>query len=215
MATMLVFIFTNAFLPLPTLSKALRQSVDKSFHMLTIDGDTSTNDMVTLTSISADSTRPKYDMKVENNLIRGLEYVCTKLARVIAKGAEGATTLITVEVKGAYSLEDAKKAARTIANSTLLKAAVHGRDPNWGRIVAALGYSGAKTKSESLSIAIADVWVVKNGESQSFDYEELRMKMNTDELKITVDLGMGRHSAIAWGCDLSEEYVRINSEFST
>jgi len=214
MATMLAFIYTDAQLPSPVLRGALREAVDCSFNMLTIDRDTSTNDMVLLTSVACE--RVPADMWVyEQNLREGLSYVCRELARMMAADAEGASTLITVNVRGAQSIEDARAAARAVAGSTLVKTAVYGRDPNWGRVVAALGYSGARVDAGRTSISIAGVHMVKEGEPLPFDEQQASRAMEGEELVIDIDLGMGSHSATAWGCDLTHEYVELNSRYRT
>lgn len=214
MATMLAFIYTDAQLPSPVLKRALGEAVDSSFNMLTIDRDTSTNDMVLLTSVACE--RAPADVEVyEQNLREGLLYVCRELARMMAADAEGATTLITVNVRGAQSLEDARAAARAVAGSTLVKTAVYGRDPNWGRVVAALGYSGARVSAEHTSIGIAGVPMVRGGEIVPFDEQVASRAMDAKEVVIDIDLGIGSHGATAWGCDLTHEYVELNSRYRT
>jgi len=214
LATMLAFAYTDAQLPAPTLKSALKGAVERSFNMLTIDRDTSTNDMVLLTSVACDR-RPEDADVYEQNLKDGLNYVCCELARMMAADAEGASTLITVNVNGAHSLKDARRAARTVAGSTLVKTAVYGRDPNWGRVVAALGYSRARVSCEHTSIEIGGVCVLDKGKPVEFDEKEVSSAMETEELVIDIDLAVGGFSATAWGCDLTHEYVEINSRYRT
>ena len=231
MATMLAYVFTDAQLPTATLENLLRDAVDISFNMMTVDGDMSTNDMVLLTSVNVNGRAEDYgDMKnskgvperdivdmaeVEKNLKEGLDYVCTELAKMMVMGAEGATTMITVNVHGAQTDMDARRAAKAVANSILVKTAVFGRDPNWGRIIAALGYSGAEVKEETLSITIAGISLVQEGIPSDITKAEMKQVMDVPELVIDIDLGIGEYSATAYGCDLTDEYIRINSEFST
>ncbi|MDI6902706.1 MAG: bifunctional ornithine acetyltransferase/N-acetylglutamate synthase [Methanocellales archaeon] len=209
MATMLSFIYTDALLPTESLHKCLRKSVNKSFNMLVIDGDTSTNDMALLTATG--------DSKIsEERFQEGLDFVCMELAKMIARDGEGATKLITIKVTGAKSAEDAKKAARAIARSPLVKAAVFGEDPNWGRIIAAMGNSSADLDPDKITLAFSDgtntVTLVRDGNILDHSKEAKKI-MSSDELIITADLGLGEHEATAWGCDLTYDYVRINAKY--
>ncbi|NYT00418.1 MAG: bifunctional ornithine acetyltransferase/N-acetylglutamate synthase [Methanocellales archaeon] len=211
MATMLSFIYTDGEMPTESLQKCLRNSVDKSFNMLVVDGDTSTNDMVLLTANG--------DKRIsEERFQEGLDYICIQLAKMMARDGEGSTKFIEVCIRGARSKEDSKKAAKTIVRSTLVKAAVFGEDPNWGRIVAAIGRSGAEVKEDKITLEFSDgtktVTLVKEGNIIG-SFERAKEIMSGDELTIIVDLGLGKHGATAWGCDLTYDYVKINSEYMT
>ncbi|MFO7967438.1 MAG: bifunctional ornithine acetyltransferase/N-acetylglutamate synthase [Archaeoglobaceae archaeon] len=211
MATMLSFIYTDARFNSQELQEMLTTAVDRSFNVTVVDGDTSTNDMVLLTSTG--------QKEVDKSLFQqGLNNVCYELAKMIARDGEGATTLLEIEVWGASKEEDAFKAARTIASSLLVKTAIFGNDPNWGRIVAALGYSGAEV-DENLSLTLKGasdsiILVDKGSIVDSGDRAKKLMENNT-EIKFIVDLHKGEHSGLAIGCDLSYDYVGINAEYTT
>lgn len=211
MATMLSFIYTDAELPTESLQKCLGKSVDKSFNMLVVDGDTSTNDMVLLTATGEKRVS-------EERFQEGLDFVCIQLAKMMARDGEGSTKFIEVYIRGARSKEDSKKAAKAVVRSTLVKAAVFGEDPNWGRIVAAIGRSGAEVKEDKITLEFSDgaktVTLVKEGNIIG-SFEKAKEIMAGDEIIIIADLGLGKHEAEAWGCDLTYDYVKINSEYMT
>jgi len=209
MATMLAFIYTDADLPHETLETCLKQAVDTSFNMIVVDGDTSTSDMVLLTA-TAEVGTPEYD---KEEFQEGLDCVCTELAKMIARDGEGAEKLIEVRVTGAETNEDAKKAAKAIVRSPLVKTAVHGCDPNWGRVVVAIGYSGAAVDPDMISLTLSGVRVVDCGTVLDFAGEDV--DMSGEDVGIDVDLGLGAGEATAWGCDLTCEYVRINAEYTS
>jgi len=215
LATMLCFITTDAAVNIDFLQQSLKKAVDVSFNMLSIDGETSPNDCVFLL---ANGLARNTEISFNNggDFQNALNEVCIYLAKSIAQDGEGATRLIEVVVEGAVDQTEARQAARTIVSSPLVKAAMHGGDPNWGRIVAALGRSGAKIREDKLDVHLNDICVVKQGSPTRFDAEELRTSLaraNNVPIKVYLNLGDGR--ATAWGCDLSEEYVRINSEHAT
>jgi len=183
--------------------------------MLSIDGETSPCDCVFLL---ANGLARITQISFNNGEVfqNALNEACIYLAKSIARYGEGATKLIEVIVEGAVNQTEARQAARTIVSSPLVKAAMHGNDPNWGRIVAALGRSGAKIREDKLDVHLNDICVMKQGRPTRFDVEELRTSLaraNNVLIRIYLDLGDGR--ATAWGCDLSEEYVTINSEYAT
>lgn len=209
MATMLSFIMTDAEVSPPMLKRSLKIAVGKTFNQIVVDGDTSTNDMVIA---MANGLAGKQDMK---EFQEGLEHVCRELAKMVAGDGEGATKLIEVEVNGAVSEEEAAKAARAVAGSSLVKAAVHGKDPNWGRIMAALGYSGAEFDQGKVEIMIGDVVVAHEGVGAEFGIKDAKKAMSGDVVRITANLHRGKGSSTAWGCDLTEEYVRFNSKYTT
>jgi len=214
MATMLAFIYTDASFDSETLQDALRMAVDRSFNMTIVDGDMSTNDMVILTS-----TGKRSGLRMEE-FQEGLNCVCEHLARMIASDGEGATRLIEVLVKGAETKDDAVKAVKTILRSPLVKTAIFGGDPNWGRIACAIGYSGASVSEKKLSISISDgrneADLLSCGRALDEAVTDLASEILKGEtIRIIVDLGLGGEEAKGWGCDLSYEYVRINAEYTS
>lgn len=216
MATMLCFITTDAAINSDLLQKALRVAVDQSFNMITVDGDTSTNDMVlVLANGQAGNAELTPDTEDYRIFCEGLREVCTALAKMIARDGEGATRLIEVKVTGAPSQEDARKAARSVAGSNLFKAAVFGKDANWGRILCALGYSGASFEPTKVDIFIGEVQVAKDGGAIPFDEDRAMEMLSQDPVAIFVDLKSGEAAATAWGCDLTYDYVRINGSYRT
>ncbi|KKG11756.1 ornithine acetyltransferase [Methanosarcina sp. 2.H.T.1A.6] len=218
MGTMLCFAYTDAKVPADVLDAALRKAVDKTFNMVVVDGDTSTNDMALFTSTCKSGVKPC--MECLDEFEEGLIYVFTDLAKKMARDGEGATKLIEARVIGAKTYEDARLAAKSIVRSPLVKSAIFGKDPNWGRVVAAAGYSGAELEQERLSLSFSgggeEVELVKSGEiSRASDLALLKKIMANEEIIITLDFGMGEESATAWGCDLTYDYVRINAEYTT
>lgn len=213
MGTMLAFMYTDAAMDPGELGKHLKRAVDKSFNMVVVDGDTSTNDMVLITATGQmGQTDPE-------EFGHGLEAVCTALARMIARDGEGATRLIEAKVTGAANESDAVLAAKAVITSPLVKSAIFGRDPNWGRVVAAVGYSGAEMEQDRISLTFASnhssVMLVEKGRIISTLEDTLKEIMGSKEVIIRVDLGVGSGCATAWGCDLSYDYVRINAEYTT
>ncbi|MBI2846377.1 MAG: bifunctional glutamate N-acetyltransferase/amino-acid acetyltransferase ArgJ [Chloroflexi bacterium] len=216
MATMLCFLATDGKVEPNFLDKALREAVDASFNMITVDGDTSTNDMVLILANGLAGNRPlKEDSPGAGAFRDSLKEVCTQLAREIVRDGEGATKLIEVVVEGALTLSDARAAARTVAGSTLLKTAVHGNDPNWGRVIAALGRSGAQIDDSKLVVHINEICVMDGGVPIPFYKDAAVAAMNRPEVSIGIRLNLGNARATAWGCDLTEKYVQINSQYTT
>ena len=214
MATMLCFLTTDAVVDARFLQAALQKAVDVSFNMITIDGDTSPSDTVVILANGLAGTETINGRNGEL-FQEALDEVCLYLAKCVARDGEGATKLIEVTVEGALNEEQARLAARTIAGSPLLKAAIHGNDPNWGRIVAALGRSGAKVNERKLDVYLNDVCVMKQGSPVPFDRQELGTSLAGKEVSVRLYLNLGRGKAVAWGCDLSEEYVTINSAYTS
>lgn len=211
MATMLSFITTDIDASADELYESLKIAVDRSFNMVVVDGDQSTNDMVLISS-----TRESGE--IDEKFQTALNFLCEELAKMIAKDGEGATKFIEVIVKNAKSSEDAKKIAKSIVSSPLVKTAVFGSDPNIGRIIAAIGSTNCDVKEEKINIrlkSVTDVNIVKNGEIIKSKIPYARKVMNEKEIKIIVDLKFGNSSAKAYGCDLTYDYVKINSEYST
>ncbi|MGI6547149.1 MAG: bifunctional glutamate N-acetyltransferase/amino-acid acetyltransferase ArgJ [Bacillota bacterium] len=216
MATMLAFITTDAAISPPALQAALARANAETFNMITVDGDTSTNDMALVLANGEARNRPIEKGTPDFEVFTGaLTDVCRQLARQIAADGEGATCLLTVQVVGALDVTQARLAARTVAGSSLVKTAVFGADANWGRIMAALGRSGAQFDPENVRLWIGDVAVYAYGCGVDYDEEQVTRLLQEPEVKIDIDLGAGDAPATAWGCDLSYEYVRINGSYRT
>jgi len=215
LATMLCFIATDAVVSADFLLAALQKAVDCSFNMVSIDGDTSPSDCVFLLANGL-AGNESIDFDNGGTFQEALNAVCTHLAKSMARDGEGATKLIEVTVEGVEDQIWACQAARTIAGSPLVKAAIHGNDPNWGRIVAALGRSGAKVKEDRLDVYLNDICVMKQGCPTPFSKAEMISALSkSDNVLIRLCLNLGDGQATAWGCDLSEEYVTINSAYTT
>lgn len=210
MATMLAFIFTNAHFSSDELQLMLNKVVERTFNTTVVDGDTSTNDMVLLVSVG--------NKKVDSETFeKALNEVCFDLAKKIAKDGEGATKLIQVFVEGAKNDEEAFKAAKSIVSSLLVKTAIFGNDPNWGRIVAALGYSNAEV-DEDLTLAFKNeekVVLVERGKVLGNEERARKLLEKSNEVQILIDLHKGNGKGFAIGCDLSYDYVKINAEYTT
>ena len=214
LATMLAFITTDAVVSPPTLQRALAEAVDVTFNAITIDGDTSTNDTVFLLASGASTVR--VDDELYPALVAALRDVCGTLARAIVRGGEGATKLVSISATGAASAEDAKRAAHTIANSLLVKTAIHGGDPNWGRLLAAAGRAGVAFDVDHASVRVGPVVLFDDGVPFDERAAEAASYLAGADLDIQIDLGAGgAHAATVWTCDLSAEYVKINAEYRT
>ncbi|MBL7166327.1 MAG: bifunctional glutamate N-acetyltransferase/amino-acid acetyltransferase ArgJ [Dehalococcoidales bacterium] len=216
MATLLCFLTTDTAVDPSFLDLALRRAAGVSFNMVSIDGDTSPSDTLLLMANGMAGNAPLLEGTRSAGVFQeALDRVCIRLAKSIARDGEGATKLIEVTVNGAVNQADAVAAARTIVSSPLLKSAVYGCDPNWGRVVAALGRSGAKIEEATLDVYIGDTMVLKAGTPQPFNEAGVVQILKHSEVTITVNLNLGPASATAWGCDLTEEYVLINSKYTT
>ena len=216
LATMLCFLTTDAGVDADYLGAALKEAVDISFNMVSIDGDNSTNDMVLIMASGKAGGKPVVRSSRQADIFQqALNKVCIYLAKAIARDGEGATRLIEVNVSGAASLADARLAARTIVSSSLVKAAVHGCDPNWGRVIAAAGRSGAELEENKLYLEIGGICLVRGGAPVPYDREKVVKHLGGNEVIIDLNLNTGSAGATAWGCDLSEEYVTINSDYTT
>jgi glutamate N-acetyltransferase / amino-acid N-acetyltransferase len=213
MATLLCFVVTDADVPVDELRRITRRAADRSFNAISVDGDTSTNDTLLVLANGASGVRASAEtLRDAESLITR---VCELLAREIVADGEGVTKVFEVHVIGAASDDDARKAARTITTSNLVKTAIHGADPNWGRIIAAAGRSGAKVDDRRASIRIGPVDVFTRGAPALFSPDELRAAFSQKEIAIELALGLGDGTATAWGTDLSAEYVRINADYTT
>ena len=214
MATMLGFLTTDAEVAPDVLQSALRRVSDDTFNAITVDGECSTNDCVFLMASGASGVSVTRDDDAA--FVEGLRAVAGHLAREIVRGGEGATKLVTVHVTGAATHDDAWLAARTIANSPLVKTAIHGGDPNWGRLIAAAGRSGAAFVLDRASVAVGPVQVFVSGVPHDERAEQAAQVMQEHEITVAVDLGTGgTHAATMWTCDFSADYVRINAEYRT
>jgi len=216
LATLLCFLTTDAVVDIDCLKLALRKAVGVSFNMVSIDGDTSTNDMVLLMANGLAGSEPiTQNTKQADVFQQALDQVCIYLAKCIARDGEGASKLIEVTVSGAPSMADARLVAKVVVSSPLVKAAVHGGDPNWGRIIAAVGRSGVKVVESKIDLHIGDICLVIAGKQLPFDKKKLVAVLRSSEVPISLQLNLGTATATAWGCDLSEEYVTINSQYTT
>jgi len=217
-ATMIAVILTDAHVPRDVIDSALGDAVDLSFNMINVDGDVSTNDMVILFA-----NGEACNEKVDSSFQTALNEVCLDLAKLIVKDGEGATKLFEIEIQGAKSLEDARRAAKSVVRSTLVKTALFGENPNWGRVVAAIGYSGADFDKTRLSLQLAnesdEVLLVHGGVGVALKgTAEIKLAgkiLKSDEVRFTAHLGVGDFSATAIGCDLGYNYVKVNAEYTT
>ncbi len=215
MATMLAFVTTDAPADQACMARVLKRAVDDSFNMITIDGDTSTNDSVIFFANGEAGGPVISGGSGEDALQEAVSFVCRTLAKAIAADGEGSTTLVEVVIEGALTEQDARQAARTVAGSTLLKAAVYGRDPNWGRAIAALGRSGIEIDPTKLALWVNEICVLDEGKPIPFFKEAAVATMSNREVRILTKLGLGSATATAWTCDLTEEYVRLNSAYTS
>jgi len=213
MATMLAFVTTDAAVPQPLLNRALHEAVNDTFNAITVDGECSTNDTVMLLASGAGGA--VVDETQYGPFVAGLRAVCGELALGIVRGGEGATKLVTVTVTGAASSVEARRAAKAIANSLLVKTAIHGGDPNWGRLIAVAGRAGVAFELSRAAVQIGPVVLFKAG--RPFDEEAPRAAeyLTGKDIQLSVDLGAGAETSTVWTCDLSAEYVRINAEYRT
>jgi glutamate N-acetyltransferase/amino-acid N-acetyltransferase len=216
LATMLAFLTTDAPVERAFLEESLRQAAAASFEMITVDGDSSPNDsLIILANGLGGGPALREGVDGASQFREAVAQVCVELAKGMARDAEGATKLIEVKVVGAKSIADARVAARTVAGSPLVKSAVYGNDPNWGRVLAAVARSGADAEESRTSLFWQGVCLFQKGRLVPYDEKAVGAATNAPEVRIRVDLGLGDARATAWGCDLTEEYVRINSEYTT
>jgi glutamate N-acetyltransferase / amino-acid N-acetyltransferase len=216
MATMLGFITTDANIDYPDLIFALKEITNQTFNMISVDGDSSTNDMVlVLANGIAGNTKLTKNHPDWHTFIEGFKIVSETLAKQIARDGEGATKLVEVNVKGAPTLEGARAIGKAIISSNLVKTAIYGTDPNWGRIVCAVGYSGVMIDPNLVSVAIGPHSVVEKGLPSLMIEEDVKKYLEQEYVQIYVDLNQGLECATAWGCDLSYDYVKINASYRT
>jgi glutamate N-acetyltransferase/amino-acid N-acetyltransferase len=225
MATMLAFITCDASVSPHLWQEMLRRAVDRSFNQITVDGDTSTNDTVLALANGQSRTHAISEPgPLADKLEAMLTEACIVLAKSIARDGEGATVLLEVQVRGTKDDASARAIALTVAGSDLLKAAIYGRDPNWGRIAAAAGRAGVVFRQEDLQIALGDILLLQQGQPVNFDRQQAHRYLveraqaaylKDDTVLIRLQVGDGPGQGTAWGCDLSYDYVRINAEYTT
>lgn len=223
MGTMLSYIVTDGVIESDDINKALKIAVDKSFNMIVVDGDESTNDTCLFMANGASGVNIVNNGEIDSNFQKALEYLCIDLAKKMVRDGEGASKVIEANINGAKNIGEARLAAKAIVTSPLFKSAVFGGDPNWGRIVSAIGYSGADVSADTVTIAIAnekdDVDLVRDGEILAFEGTDNLARaekiMLGDEVIVDVNLNKGEGKATAWGCDLTYDYVKINAEYTT
>ncbi len=214
MATMLAFVTSDVDVTPAALNPIVKRVVDRTFNNLTVDGDTSTNDMVLVLANGYSGTRLRGKDEL-SAFEEGLFRVCNDLCAKIAEDGEGATKRIEIEVTGGKTADDAQKVARSVANSNLVKTAVFGNDPNWGRILCAIGYSEARFSQKSLQVSLCGIPVCHGTTPVAFDSERMLRLLQKKVVKIDIDLGSGKQTAIAHTCDLTYDYIKINAEYHT
>jgi glutamate N-acetyltransferase/amino-acid N-acetyltransferase len=219
MATMMAFLACDADIEPELLREALVDATERSFNRISVDGDTSTNDMVVILCNGLAGNRRIDDRGHDyQKFARNLERICVNLAKAIVSDGEGTTKFVEYRVVNAGSVEDARNVLRTVSNSNLVRTALFGRDPNWGRILAAVGRSGVDIDPERVDISIGSkkyIPVARGGRFVEFNRKQLKQMMKSARLKILIDLHMGDGWAVGWGSDFSYEYVRINAEYTT
>ena len=213
LATMLGFVTTDAAVPQALLQRALREAADDTFNAITVDGECSTNDTVML--LANGSSGARVDDAAYAAFLAGLRAVCLDLALGIVRGGEGATKLITVTVTGAATGAEARKAAKAIANSLLVKTAIHGGDPNWGRLIAVAGRAGVAFELSRARVQIGSTVLFQDGHPFDDATPEAAVYLQGKDIALSVDLGAGAASSTVWTCDLSADYVRINADYRT
>ncbi len=212
MATMLAFITTDAKIEKKLLQELLKKAVDKTFNRITVDSDTSTNDSVMI--LANGSSEIEINSKNENVFYEGLEIVCEELAKMIVKDGEGSTKFVTVIAEGCQTETDADSIARSIANSPLVKTALYGGDPNWGRVLMAAGKAGIIFDQNKLDVYFNNILIVKNGVKENADSKVLKKIFNQKNIEIKVNINLGEAKAKVWTCDLSHKYVDINIDYN-
>ena len=215
MATTLCFLTTDAEIPPPLLQKALTQAMDRSFNRITVDGDTSTNDMALLLANGTAEAKITEEGLAFNDFCEALEEISVQLAQMVVRDGEGATKFVAVTVNGAPTENQAAQAAKTIAESPLVKTALFGNDPNWGRVLAAAGRSGVNFNPDQAKLNFGPHTLFQDGVAASFDKNEVHDYLKQEEIEITLDLGQGDSGATVWTCDYSYDYIRINAEYHT
>lgn len=211
MATMLSYITTDAAVAPATLQKMLRTAVDVSFNRISVDGDTSTNDSVIALASGQSGAAVRHGTAAAKKFQQGLTQICQALAQMIVKDGEGASKIARIEVRGARSASDAERVARAVANSPLVKTALAGSDPNWGRIVCAAGYSGAAIDASKVDVRVNGLYLCRRGVHSGFAEKDAVRELDKTEMTIRIDLHQGKADAWVWTCDFTHEYIRINA----
>ncbi len=214
MATMLSVVTTDAAVPGGQLQELLSRAVRRTFNCITVDGDMSTSDTVILMA-NGDGSAQKLGERDIERLYEGIEYACRQMARAIARDAEGSSKLITIAVRGAATEAEARQVGLAVANSSLVKTAAFGNDPNWGRILCAMGYSGVDFEPGRARVSLCGIDIYGGGAGLDFDNGKLSAAMEAEEMAIEIDLAMGASTAEIFTCDLTYEYVRLNAEYTT
>ena len=212
MATMLSVVTTDAAVPSGQLQELLSQAIQHTFNCITVDGDMSTSDTVILMANGDESELGERDIE---RLYEGIEYACRQMAQAIARDAEGSSKLIAIAVRGAATEAEARQVGIAVANSSLVKTAAFGNDPNWGRILCAMGYAGVDFDPETARVSLCGTNIYGNGAGLDFDEDKLSATMQAEEMAIAIDLVMGAATAEIFTCDLTYEYVRLNAEYTT
>ncbi len=212
MATMLAVVTTDAAVPSGQLQELLSQAIQRTFNCITVDGDMSTSDTVILMANGDGAELGEGDCA---RLYEGIEYACRQMAQAIARDAEGSSKLITIAVRGAATEAEARQVGIAVANSSLVKTAAFGNDPNWGRILCAMGYAGVEFDPERACVSLCGTDIYGNGAGLDFDEDKLSAAMQAEEMTIDIDLAMGAATAEIFTCDLTYEYVRLNAEYTT
>lgn len=216
MATMLAVVTTDAPIDQKLLQDIVKYTADESFNMISVDGDMSTNDSyIILSNGAAGGETITYGSPEQEDIKNGIKEVVLFLAKEMVRDGEGATKLFQVTIENAISIEEARDAARTISSSSLVKTAVHGNDPNWGRLLASLGSSKAEIDESKLSVYINDICILENGLPIPYFKDAIVQQMIESEITFRINLNLGKSTASAWGCNLSEEYVHFNSAYTT
>jgi glutamate N-acetyltransferase/amino-acid N-acetyltransferase len=211
LATMLAFISTDVLISPAQLDRIFRRVIERTFNCLTVDGDTSTNDTVVILSNGASGVR--IDSALEARFEAGLERVCQELAKSIARDGEGASKFIEIQVRGARSFSDARRVAKSIAHSPLVKTAICGEELNWGRILCAAGYSGVPFDPRALALSICHIPVFRAGAPVQAGRNRAERALKGDTIGIELELGEGNHSARVWTCDFTRGYIDINASY--
>jgi glutamate N-acetyltransferase / amino-acid N-acetyltransferase len=214
MATMLSYITTDAAIAPTAFQKILRAAVDASFNRITVDGDTSTNDSVVALASGLSGATIRPGTPAAKKFLQGLTEVCQTLAQMIVKDGEGATKIARIEARGARNASDAEHVARAVANSPLVKTALAGGDPNWGRIVCAAGYSGAAIDASKVDVRVNGLYLCRRGVHAGFDEAAAKKVLESSELVVRIDLHQGKADAWVWTCDFTHDYIRINASRS-
>ena len=215
MSTMLGFVLSDAAIDTVLLQKALKDAIGDSFNMISVDGDTSTNDMVAVLAngMANNMVITEEQSEAYQAFANALKQICIDLAKQIVADGEGATRMFEVKVKNALTETDAKTIARAVTSSSLVKAAIYGRDANWGRIACAAGYSGAVFNPDLMDIYVGNLQVAQSGQGLTFDEDKALEILSKDYVEVLIDLHEGDEQAVAWGCDLTHDYVSINADY--